>query len=83
MAVAGEIIVEQCLVKRKNLGLAYPGAKEIVQVRVVRTDAPWLKSKAGTVRNIFRLWKGTSLFEATDEPTKSMNRTESNVAVQR
>ena len=78
MATAGEIIVEQCLVKRRKLGLAYPGVKELVQVRVIRTDAPWLKDKVGKVRNVFRLWNGTNLYEATDEPSKSRD-----VAVQR
>lgn len=81
MSTAGEIIVEQCLVKRRNLGLAYPGVKEIVQVRILRTDAPWFKRKVGTVTNLFRLSNGTSLFGATGISRKNTVSTASDITV--
>lgn len=70
LATVGEIVVEQCLIRRRELGLAYPGARENIQAKIIRTDAPWRKSKVSMVRNLGRLGNGTSLFEATAKVKK-------------
>lgn len=36
-----EIIVEQCLVKQRKLGWGFAGARENIQVSVVRSDGLW------------------------------------------
>ena len=83
VANLGEVLVEQCVVRRRQLGLAYPGIRELVQVRIVRTDAPWLKGKTTVIKNVVRLGNGTSLWEATDKPRAFLNGTRPGVAVER
>ena len=83
VANAGEIVIEQCLVRRRNLGTEYPGRKENIQVRIVRTDAPWLKGKITNVTNVLRLGNGTSLFVATDKPKKHGTAAGADIAEER
>ena len=78
-----ESVVEQCLVRRRQLGLVYPGIRELVQARIVRTDAPWLKGKATVVRNLGKLGNGTYLWEATAKPRALPNGTRSDATVER
>lgn len=83
VAGLGEIIVEQCLVRRRQFGLAYPGLRELVQARIVRTDAPWLKGKTTVIRNVVSLGNGTNLWEATAKVGALLNGTRSGVAAER
>ena len=83
VASLGEVVVEQCVVRRRQLGLAYPGLRELVQARIVRTDAPWLKGKTTVIRNMVSLGNGTNLWEATAKPGDLLNGTRSGVVVER
>ena len=78
-----EVVVEQCLIRRRKLGFAYPGVRELVQARIVRTDAPWLKGKTTVIRNVVNLGNGTHLWEATTRPGPVLNGTRSGVGVER
>jgi hypothetical protein len=61
-----EIVVEQCLVRRRELGWGCPGVKGAVGARVVRTDAPWLRRGVRRVRRVGEVEKGVVVWEATD-----------------
>jgi len=61
-----EIVVEQCLVRRRELGWGCPGVKGTVGARVVRTDAPWLRRGVRSVRRVGEVQGGGVLWEATD-----------------
>jgi len=61
-----EIVVEQCVVRRRELGWGCPGLKGAVGARVVRTDAPWLRRGVRSVRRVGEVEKGVVLWEATD-----------------
>ena len=81
-SIVAEIIVEQCLVRGKKLGWAYPGPREQVQVKILRTDSPWLRRKVSEVRRVAVVGNGTILFEATDVKRHKGNGI-TDVAVQR
>ena len=81
-SIVAEIIVEQCLIRGKKLGWAYPGPREQVQVKILRTDSPWLRRKVSEVRRVAVVGNGTILFEATDVKRHKGNGI-TDVAVQR
>ena len=72
LANVGEILVEQCLIRRRKLGLAYPGMRENVEARIVRTSALLLEGKVGGVRSLKRWGNGMSLFEVTVRLEKAL-----------